>query len=381
MAVDQFFRAPSRRDKLGKMTDLTIHTLDARDNVLLALAQGFFTLDDQTLNHVIVDAASYTMQALSSRGIEYGDLRWALTPRPHKREVALIFDLERVGTWSYGGTIHQALLPMFGHVGSRSVLHGDLSGPQDTVASLLSLHLVPARDVLARRATAFYCVYVNNCSPAMVDELSCRLGGVPSYVGYADVTFASQFKAYLSTKVSVAYVISDRIIVQGHADDAPENANENELGYAFHESGFQSRSVSDSHFGLFLSYKIERPVLGTDRRDVTFSLAAISSRPRGIETCDIEIDERRLEYLERAKRGTLERLGVLGRPVDALRSLIRAKLESTYIYNLCFRSDYGVASFNMLLELDPADGTEPLRTVAGFKYKAQERMIELLTLF
>lgn len=365
------------------MADIVVHTIDSRDNILLDLMQDHFGLDDEQLRHEIVAAVEYTTAALDARGVKYANLRTALTPQADRHEIALLFDTMRMDEGWYGLPIQRRLLPLLAPASSHSIMLGDLLGPnerQPWIRSQLVAHLQPSGTPLRfRHSTQFYCVYVNNCSADMVQTLNESFRAFTPYVGYADVTYASAFKTYLSTCLISGYIKSRSTIIQPHEDDLPEYANQNTLGYPFDEAGLQCRSIPGTYFGLLLSYKIERPIFAGFERDQVHALNAVSSRPMDIANCTVEIDERKLDYLNSDKAGTLKRLGVLGQPKATLEDLIRAKLQSNYLYNLRFRPDYSVATFNILLELEAVDKRLPVRAVAAFAYEQERNAIRLVT--
>jgi hypothetical protein len=363
------------------MDDIVVHTIEARDNFLLQFMQDRFRLGDVDMNRFLVQSLRETTSALQSRGIDYAALRWALTPRANRQELALLFDLGQVADAWYGRAIHGRIIPLLGRNGSRSILDGDLLGDQSWLASLLSIHLPDRPLRRPTHGTSVYCVYVNNCTPAMAQSVQDGLRGFAPFLGCADMTYSSDFKTYLSLVLGVSYVQHGRLIIQAHPDDAAVDANENTHGYPFATSGYDLRSVPEMYFDPFLSYKIERPVLVSDERDRRMSLNAVSSAPGDVTDWDIEIEPGRLGYLEREKGYALERLGILGKPAVTLVEMIRAKLASTYLYNLRYRPDFQVVSFNMLLELESHETGESFRAVAAFKYDHPRRAIQLLTLF
>jgi hypothetical protein len=173
----------------------------------------------------------------------------------------------------------------------------------------------------------------------------------------------------------------DRIILQRHPDDEPPPPGENMRGYRFEDAGFTCRSVGDSYYGVFLSYKIERPVGPQDDTDMHFSANVISDAPFDPASCEIEIDTKKFDYLKNEKTGTLRRLRVLGSPKASFEQLIRAKLSSNYIYSLAYSDEDAVAKFNIVLELAPLDGGEPMRILAAFELIREARRIRLITLY
>lgn len=297
----------------------------------------------------------------------------------------MLFDTTRIDDGWYGLPIQKRLLPLLNPSGSHSILLGDLLGPneqQPWIHNQLVKQLKPSeRPLKYLHSSQFYCVYINNCSAELVKTLNQGLSTYLPYVGYSDVTYASQFKTYLSTCLTNGYIKFRDKVIQPHEDDLPENTNQNTLGYPFEKAGLYCRSVPSMYFELLLSYKIERPVVDGFELDQVHSLNAVSSNPTNIANCIIEFDERKLEYLRMAKTGTLKRLGVLGQPKAMLEDLIRAKLHSNYLYNLRFRPDYSVSMFNILLELEALDTGLPIRVVVSFAYEQEKNTIRLVTLY
>jgi hypothetical protein len=362
--------------------DIVVHTLEARDNFLLQFMQDRFNLTDAAVGHLIVDALTRTTDALAVRGVEYAALQAALTPSADQTEVALIFDIERISNNWYGREVFGAFLPLLGHGGSHSILHGDIIEPHGQAVSWLSIHLRPSRRYTdSLRKTALCCIYLNNCSPAAVSRLHDGLGAYPPYLGYVDMTHGSTFKTLLSLTLSKACVQHRGVVIQPHEDDLPADANQNTLSYPFEKAGFACRSIPEMYFGLLLSYKIERPVLDGDERDQVMSLAAVSSEPVDIADCAVEIDDRKFQYLVEQKTGSLKRIGILGEPKVTLETLIRRKLRSQYLYRLRFRPDHQFVGFNLMLELEAIDTGDPVRVVAAFAYENERRAIRLITLF
>lgn len=107
----------------------------------------------------------------------------------------------------------------------------------------------------------------------------------------------------------------------------------------------------------------------------------ISDTPADPASYTLEIDKAKFDYLRDAKTGILRRLGVLGAPKATLEQLIQVKLRSNYIYSMSYSDAFKVGKFNIVLELEPLDGGEPLRTLAALEHIATEKRIRLITLF
>jgi len=107
----------------------------------------------------------------------------------------------------------------------------------------------------------------------------------------------------------------------------------------------------------------------------------ISDTPADPASYTLEIDKAKFDYLKDAKTGSLRRLGVLGAPKATLEQLIQAKLRLNYIYSMSYSHALGVGKFNIVLELEPLDGGEPLRTLAALEHISAKRRIRLITLY
>ncbi len=367
------------------MTFRTIHTLEARGNILLEFVKDRSRASDSAMRRLIWQSAEELTQMLSQCGISYAELRSALVPQIDKAEIALFFDRASIDSAAYGWQVHPRLLSLLRPTSRHSVLHGDLgtdTAPDDWVRTALQIHLQPSGNPFHLvDSRQIFCVYLNNVSAHFRQTLHDSLTRYRPYIGYADTTCGSQFKAYLSHRLVPAYLKHDRIILQRHPDDEPPPPGENMLGYRFEDAGLVCRSVGDSYYGVFLSYKIERPVLPEDEADTHFSANVMSDAPADPASCELEIDKTKFDYLKNKKAGTLRRLGVLGSPKASLEQLIQAKLRSNYIYSLAFSNEYAVAKFNIVLELGPIGGGEPMRILAAFELIPEMRRIRLITLF
>jgi len=367
------------------MTFRTIHTLEARGNILLEIVKDRSGASDSAMRRLIWRAAEELTQMLTQRGVNYAELKSALVPQIEKAEIALLFDRASIDSAAYGWQVHACVVPLLSPTGTHSVLHGDLgteAASDDWVQTALQIHLQRSGNPFQLIASnQIFCVYLNNVSAHLRRTLHDNLKGYRPYIGYADTTYGSQFKAYLSQTLVPAYLKHGLIILQRHPDDEPPPLGENILGYRFENADLICRSVGDSYYGVFLSYKIERPVLPGDETDTHFSANVISDAPADPASYELEIGEAKFDYLKDAKTGTLRRLGVLGSPKAGLEQLINAKLRSNYIYSLAYSDEFAVAKFNVVLELGPLDGGEPVRTLAAFELLPATRRIRLITLF
>ena len=194
------------------------------------------------------------------------------------------------------------------------------------------------------------------------------------------MTFGSRFKLYLSTMLVNDCLKHGDIILMEHEDDRDDEDDVNLKCYPWEEFGYECRSLQGMYFGVFLSYKIERPILQGFESDTEFSINAVNPDPFPIDEFEIRIDEEKFGYLATEKHGTLKRMGVPSDNLCILKSLIAEKVSSNYIYNMKHYHEHGTTLFNIILEVYQTDSV-PQRVVAGLEYIPGERCLRLVTLF
>jgi hypothetical protein len=150
----------------------------------------------------------------------------------------------------------------------------------------------------------------------------------------------------------VRYLIkSCNTLIGGHLDDLDENEDFNIVGgLDLAKCGYVIRTVPYWMYGLFLSYKIEAPVLDCDTEDVTFSLNAVSTELADLAKFDIEVKEAKANYLRNAKAGSLKRANMEAFTAQEIATQIKSKIRSNYIYNLSRSKNGEVIKFNIMLE-------------------------------
>lgn len=358
-----------------------IHTLDGRDNVMLEVMRDYFRLSPIQMNREIVGAVKRTAAVLKSKGVDYASLKTALVPQSDKHEIALFFDSTEVGDSWYSQPIHTRLLPLLHKGSSRSILEGDYIGRrQDVLFELFDQQVRLVRDVEWRWSNQFYIVYINNLTDGMMAAILDGLADFRPFVGFADMTYASRLKAALSTMLVRSYIQHRKVIISQHEDDRPDSEDINMPGYPFEAFGFRVRSIPGDLFGLFLSYKIERPVFPGFEVDTEFSLNAVSTQPMALADFDIVLDEAKLAYLEANKSESLRQIGMLGAGASELKALIRAKIASNYLYSMTYTDEHDTTQFNVVLEAARPSG-EQFRVTVGLEYIPLDKQLRVITLF
>jgi hypothetical protein len=359
---------------------ITVHTLDARNNVMLEVMRDYFKLSPERMHREIQGIARATSALLAKKGVDYGALRTALVPQQDRQEAALLFNIDFKASGSYSYPVHQRLLGFFNRQSSHSVLHGDITDEQGWGAFEEADRNLVRVGRRGFESGMLYAVYVNNLTDRMLSEIHREMEDYPFYVGYVDTTFSSIFKVSLSTQLIHAYVQYRDITIGQHEDDRHEDENVDLVGLGLGERGYKMRSVPGTQFMLLLSYKIERPVVEGFETDTEFSLNAISPIALPLEHCEVEIDPRKFEYLSTEKAKSLEGLGLLGSHVDQLKTMIQERIGANYIYSMVHDDAHGVSRFNIMIEARRADTGRWFRALAGLEYKPAEMRLRLITL-
>jgi len=355
-----------------------VHTLDARDNVMLEVMLKEFALSPDQILREIRWLLDETTSALAARGISYASLRPALVPSSTRREIALIFDSTRIENAWYGLPIHRAVIPLLEPKSCHSVLGGDLLGEADMqwrIRAGLQGALVPSSALEYRHSTQYFALYINNLSDSMVRGLHEGLGTFAPYVGFVECTLGGFMKTYLSMTLVNEFVKTGRFIIQQHEDDLEPDANQNTIGYPFEEFGYTVRSLPSMLFGVLLSYKIERPVFPGFESDTEFCLNAVSNVPSRLESFEVSVEPSKLEYLQVNKSGSLKRAGLSDLRPEELEEIVRAKLQANYVYNLCQNDEHGIVTFNILIEHGGC------RLTVALEYIPADRRVRLITMY
>lgn len=348
---------------------------------MLEVMKDYFKLSDARMHLEIRAMQAEAIQALQRKCIDYAALRSGLIPSTSRNEVGLIFDSRLTGSSWYGREIMKQVLPLLERKTTQSVLVGDLLGKnQQLIFEIFEETMVLAKSFAFPHSTNLFCVYINNLANGTVKRLHEELSSYPAYLGFVPATFGSRAKIYLSTCLTNVFLKHGHIIIVGHEDDRDDADDVNMPGYAFEDFGYTIRSVAGTQFGVFLSYKIERPVLMGFESDSQMAINAISPDVFSLQHFEVQIDPRRYQYLTTEKLGKLTKAGIAELDRDRLSSLIKAKLAASYIYNMDYLEEHGVMKFNVMIEVERPDGGYPTRLIAAMKYLPEQKILELLTL-
>ena len=356
-----------------------IYTLEARSNFMLDVITTRYGLSEKRVFDEIKSAIAQLRPTLDSKGVQYADLKRALVPNIDREERAFVFDWTKFSTSWYGREVLRMMLPLLEKGSSRSVLVGDWASKygfngifQESFGEVAAGSLLDE----SRAADTLYFVYLNNLTSAAITRLDAELSKHVAYLGFIDLTYTSLMKAMLSTMLVRAFIQHRTTIIQGHEDDRPDSEDVNLVGYDFEQFGYTNRSVPGWLYGWFLAYKIERPVLPDDDSDTRFSLNAMTATPYPIAQCVVELDERKLEYLQREKAGSLRIANFEALSAEQIAAQIRAKLAMNYIYHLARATDAGTLKFNIIIE-----NGRVARNTCALEYRPQEQLLKIITFF
>ena len=362
----------------------SLHTLNARNNVMLEVMRDYFNLGPRQMFRVIQEMRYSVEEVLGKKGIKYDNLRSALVPAQDRREIALVFDTTAIDADLYGLEVMKQVIPLFDENGNHSVLLGNCLEPSSYKEELVEAfrQAVELRcGVHFQHPTQFFIVYINNLTKHMVECFDNNLSQYCGYAGLVDMTYGSMFKFYLSTILANSFIKHGKIILQGHEPDRDAKDDVNMSGYPFEESGYACRSISNDLMGVLLSYKIERPVYQGFEVDTEFALNAVVDAPVNISEFEFEVKEKKLEYIIKRKLGPRKRANLEDISSEQLSALIKAKIQKNYIYDLCFNAEYNIIKFNVILEL-PARGDPPaIRLLATLGYQPNRKKLRLITSF
>lgn len=363
------------------MNNKTIFTINARGNMFLEVTKKHFSLDDKIMHFEINKMFNELIKILDSKELNYQNLKSCLIPKNDKKEIGLVFDSSKIESDWYGYEIFTKIIPLFNKVSNHSILCGDYIGDNKIQNDLFFQfygEINQINEFKYQHSSQFFIVYINNLTKSMFDKLISDLRNFEPFIGFFDLTNQSFIKSYLSTILANSFIKNKEIIIIGHEDDRDNSENINLISYPFEESGYKIKSLQETYFGVFLSYKIEREVFKGFESDLDFSLNSISPIISDIE--DIEIEDNKFDYLKSEKMGKLKKASLITYSKDELTQIIKNKIKSNYIYNMTDLKSYDIFKFDILIELLNSLN-EIIKVTIGFEYIPNQRKLRLITLY
>lgn len=347
---------------------------------MLEVMRSHFKLSPSQMRQEIAALHKQTVEVLRQKGVDYGALRSGLAPVLNRHEAAFIFDSSAVKSSWYGREVFGQVLPLLEPASTQSLLCGDLLGrDQEFIFEVLQESLILSRSLNFRHGTLLFAVYLNNLSEGTLARMHSALSSYLAYVGHIPTTFGTRAKTYLSTCLVNVGLKVKKLMVLGHEDDRSNSENVNLPGLPFEDAGYRVISLQESLEGIFLSFKIERPVFPGFEADSEISLNAISEDVLSLRECEVYIEPAKHGYLLTEKAGKLHKARLADFSREKLQAVIRRKLSANYIYNMDFLEEHAVMKFSLMIEIDREEGY-PTRLAAAFEYLPRDRRVRLITL-
>jgi hypothetical protein len=356
-----------------------IFTIEARDNFYLESMTEYLKLDSKDVYDTIEYMHGKLLSEFKKVSLNYQELKNALTPQKEKREIAFVFDSKKTESNIYGAKILDSIIPFLDKKTCNSILVGDLLGDSKhsvTIKKAFFKFIEQDKEINYISHDLFFIVYLNNLSDSALTTIIQGLKNYTPYVGYFDLTFASPFKHFLSSTLIRGFVKNKNQII---APDT-ETGKYNPTMFDFEKHGFQCNAIESLYYDIFLSYKIERPV-HTSEEDIRFSLNAVSTTVLTLSDFNLVIEESKLQYLITKKKDNFERAGLAQLSIVELQDQIKSKLNTNYIFNLCFLPKYGTIKFNIMIETMQQISNKPMKLIVALEYIVKSRILRLITMF
>ena len=361
----------------------SIHTLNARGNVMLPVLRTHFSWTDARTFREIQRFHRDCLVILRAKSIDYASLRSALTPQQLKHEVAFLFDEQRCHDKCVPGVeCADALFQSLDSSTTHSILGGELVDDRDEIARrLLGQSAIIATDLNFKHPCYCYVLYVNNLSDGAVAIMHSRLSAHQAYLGYVPCTYASLAKTFVSMHLVNLVIKQADTVILGHEDDRPNTENHNLHLHDYTALGLKLKSLQSMYFSTFLSYKPEWMPLENSDDDLEIALRAMSEQVAPLTEFAVLIEDDKFnKYLRTTKLGKLEKAGIANLSKTELEDAIRKKLRLSYVYNMEWvdAPTHQLSKFNIMLEF-PRAGGHPERLMVALEYKPTERVLRLLT--
>ena len=367
-----------------------IHTLNARGNLLLAAIRKHYSLTDEKTFNQVHQMHQDLLQILRNKGIDYNDLRTALTPQTNKHEAAFLFDEHRCNPERIAGVdAADAVFKLLPAMTTHSILGGELIGDykDEFARRLLREKAVIAKDLNFKHPTFCFAVYVNNLSGGALTAIHEGLKTHPGYLGYVPCTYASLTKTFVTMYLMNFGIRHKNIMILGHEDGRPNPENHNLHLHDYTALGLTIRSVQLMYFGIFLSYKPEQMLLQESDDDLEMAVRAMSKDVAQFSDFAVYIEDPKFGYLTTAKDGKLALAGLGHLTKAELEDAIFSKMRSNYLYSLDWRdvpasngsAGYKGSFFSIMLEFSREAG-EPERVTVALEYQPTSKVLRVVTI-
>lgn len=366
-----------------------IYTFDAKGFLLYPVMKSYFGLNDNEVYKSIQEGFELLLKQLNIKRVSYERLKGALIPNQDKDrfETCFVIDSTQIECNDYGNYVFEKLIPLLDKESTYSILCGDyidfLYKYQADSQQQLQLEL---NNVLSgchgseyRYSNQYFLIYINRLTEKQRLKIVEGLYHYTWFTGFADVTYSSYFKSYISNILVSVCIKHKNAVIMSHPSDCSDEENINMRGYPFETNGFKLISINDDSYGAFLTYKIESLV--PNEEDVSFSFNALFPKFDSFEKIELHVsDDKWNKYLTNCENGKGQIMKALGYgSVDQERFSkdIFKHICANYIYNLK-KNEYGDLMFNVCVELPTVNGHIRKTTIA-LKYHPDTGIVEVVT--
>lgn len=357
-----------------------IHTFNARDNIIMSLANKINS--GINMNKEINGYSDILIENLKSKGIDYSKLSRALIPSrdENKYEYAFVFYSRYFDdkVMFYGEEIINKVLSIINKDSTQSILIGDyvkmrgIENEEGLKENFIE-KIEYVNKVEYKHCMDYFFVYINNITKKQVEDMARKLKDEKYFVGAMNLKYTAKIKLYLSCiLVPMCIKYKNKVIVPSSACDE----NYCEQDYKYKENGFDVITVDQMLYNLFLAYKIPNGI--RDEEDLKFSYDILVWKAPEYDKIKVVIDEKKLNYLKSIKKDSMDALGISNISKEKLEKKIRINLYNNYIYNV-EENEFGDLKFNVLIEFN-VDG-KPKNALIALKYLPDENELRLITMY
>lgn len=367
----------------------TIHSLNNYTNVYVPLIAAEFDLDSKHVGDLIRALHRETTRELAKGGVEYAHLRWALTPRATRAEVAFLFDSTAAGSDHYGFEFSKSWLSALWHYGPRrtAISQGDiLTASPDWVWKELDEHLVRTNDFPRLATEQYYVLYLTNMSRTQFSEMDAALrNSTAAYLGYIDCSTWTPLKSFM---LLPQYAIrdGDALVVPADEEGSPH------ITPPTGDHGFRLVGIEQALYGVVLDHRIDNGVPKWADEDSALTLTALGGAQSPLSKMKLDLDERRFIYLTSEAGGhgaSVRKAGLDGLGREELAQAIEAKIRSGLLFNLRFvhgtrdgepAPENDALMFTVQIEFPDDTGTAR-RYQVGVRYSPASHSGEVVTFY
>lgn len=365
----------------------TIHSLNNYTNVYVSSSGSALQLNSEDVGALIHELYSAATRELAKGGVDYANLRWALTPRPTHAEIAFVFDSTAAGSNHYGFELSKAWIPALWRHGPKrtAISQGDiLNAPPDWVWNELDEHLVRTKEFPRLATEEYYALYLTNMSPTQVSAMDTALqDSSAAYLGYIDCSTWSPLKTFM---LLPQYAIrdGDALIVPADEDGLPH------ITPPPADNGFRLVGVEQTLYGVVLDHRMDNGVPEWADEDSALTITALGGAQIPLSHLILDLDERRFAHLRSDADGhgaSVRRAGLDELSREELVEAIAAKIRRGLMFHLRFvhgtrdgqpAPENDALMFTVPVEF-PDDTGKVRRYQVGIKYSPATHSGEVVT--